>query len=164
MFWKLILICLISTHMNVDSLKNGDVCAISDTSCKRQEKNMLCQKTVCSSPKFRISCGTDYCTKDKSSCEIVQNLKYEIDNLKSEKIKVALEILFHLPIKKYEYFLKNINKCPSSQKFKWTPSAVCLNGKICRFVQRLPIRLGGINYISKADCLCNGHFSVKCGG
>lgn len=139
------------------SLKTSDLCEQARTQCRKTNHSVVCKQTTCGGA-TNFKCGTQYCARDKSACMLVNSMRSHLQHLEAFNLSNA----FKSQVRKYETFLARIKQC-GAVRFQWEHKKVCLNGKNCRLVEKLPIRLGGVKFLTRIDCVCREVFRFKCG-
>jgi len=144
----------ISTRFNINN-----ICIGVKNRCKglyeyNLKYQIKCEKKACKG-KLSYDCGSDYCDKNKHSCEIITNLRFLIKAYKSL-------LLFEKELEKYSHIIERINYC-AIDAYSLQPDDICINGDGCYSVSRFSFKIG-MNRITKPIiCRCPANQTYHCG-
>lgn len=163
---KLVILIGMLTFRTGLSLKSSELCFSQQHDCKAQLKMKTGNLSACyvnhCHGQYSYQCSLEYCSTDTHACQMFLKLKHEIRSLNSLRSRMGIEKMFEKKLEKNNKFIMNIKIC---QKYEWKPSDLCMRGKNCRMLQKIPMigRLGGFEYLKTIQCPCLGSYSYNCG-
>ena len=107
---------------------------------------------------YKEKCSTDYCSRNKLSCESFKVWKSIIDT-KIRRIKHEDKIL----VKNFNKFTHNIVQCLNRIKYQWNSNDLCKNELKCFYFDSNKTFFEKSNFLRLSPCPCSGKYRTKCG-
>jgi hypothetical protein len=153
------LLSVLALEMATTTLGIHDICIKKENQCKGFNRYSLkldikCKKTPCQG-NFSYECESDYCAKNKHSCDNILSLIYLLN---SYNRFLSIEN----KLKKYSYLIGSIDYCIGNEH-SLQPNHVCINGDGCSSVLKSPFRIGRSITKKPINCPCPAKHTFNCG-